>query len=132
MSRGTLNGIAGVHLVAAELSIRGFSVAVTSRNTAGIDLFATSPESKKTYSIQVKTNGQERTPHFWLLGSKPVTPHPNFFYVFVNIKRPPKPHEFYVVPSRIVLKHSAKKKRDWNSFYRKDAVKSLNRWARLR
>ena len=74
MSRGTLNGIAGVHLVAAELSIRGFSVAVTSRNTAGIDLFATSPESKKTYSIQVKTNGQERTPHFWLLGSKPVTP----------------------------------------------------------
>lgn len=132
MSNGTLNGIAGVHLVAAELSVRGYSVAVTSRNTPGIDLFATSPTTRKTYSIQVKTNGQERTPHFWLLGSKPITPHPNYFYVFVNIKHPPKLHEFYVVPSSIVLRHSAKRKTNWNSFYRADGVRYRDRWSRLR
>ncbi len=128
---GILNGIAGVHLVAAELSLRGYSVAVTSRNTAGIDLFAVAPKTRKTYSIQVKTSGRGNVTNFWPLGSKPVTPHPNYFFVFVRIRNPPKPNEFYIVPSSWVWKHSSKRKTDWNSFYRSDAVDALNRWERL-
>ena len=118
--------------MAAELSLRGYSVAITSRNTPGIDLLATSPESGKTYSVQVKTNAKERIPHFWLLGSKPVTPHPNYFFVFVNVKRSKGPPEFFIVRSKTVLKYSSKRKADWNSFYRKNGTKSLDRWDRLK
>jgi hypothetical protein len=130
--QGALNGIAGVHLVAAELSIRGYAAAVTSRNTAGVDVFARSPDSGKTYSIQVKTNGQAQTPHFWLLSSDPVKPQPDFFYVFVNLKKAPKAHEFFVVRSKIVKRYSGKRKQDWNSFYRRNGIKYKDRWAALK
>ncbi len=131
-SQGTLNGIAGVHLVAAELSLRGYSVAITARNTPGIDLLATSPRTGKTYSVQVKTNAQERIPHFWLLGSHPVRPRADLFYVFVNVRRPPKFPEFYVVPSVIVKRYSRKRRNRWRSFYREKCEKTLYRWSRLR
>ncbi|MFZ0698996.1 MAG: hypothetical protein WAN74_02215 [Thermoplasmata archaeon] len=130
--KGTLNGIAGVHLAAAELSLKGFSVAVTSRNTAGVDLYATSPKSKRSYSIQVKTSASINRMNFWPLENEPVEPHLGYFFVFVRINQPRKPNEFYIVPSSWVGKHSAKRRRKWNSFYRRDGLKFHDGWKLLR
>lgn len=58
-TKSSLIGIAGAHFVAAELSQRGYIATVTSRNTEGIDVLASSPDGSKTVSIQVKTSGAE-------------------------------------------------------------------------
>jgi hypothetical protein len=49
------SGLAGELFVAAELLKRGLQVSLTLGNAKSIDLFAYSEQSKKTYTIQVKT-----------------------------------------------------------------------------
>lgn len=129
-----LNGIAAVHLAAAELSLRGYAVAVTARNTAGIDLFASSPRSGRTYGIQVKSNRLYDRPRssFWLLGTNPVKSSPTYFFIFVDIHDPPAPNEFFVVMSSVVAKNSSRRRAEWNSFYRNAADPYIGRWDLLK
>jgi hypothetical protein len=73
-----LIGIAGAHFVAGELSQLGYIATLTSRNTEGIDILASSSDGSKTVSIQVKTSGPEQRKSFsrsWILQSK----HENIF-----------------------------------------------------
>ncbi len=51
-----LSGIAGTYYVAAELSRRGYIALITLKNTAGVDILASSEDSFKSIGIQVKTN----------------------------------------------------------------------------
>jgi hypothetical protein len=53
---GQLTSMRGVYTVAAELSRRGFVVAVTSRGAKGSDLILTDPAGLHTFSVQVKAN----------------------------------------------------------------------------
>jgi hypothetical protein len=67
------------------------------------------------------------------MGAKPVTPAPNHYYVFVNVKRPPKHHEFYIVRSAQVVKYAGgPKAENWRSFEHKDARSGFDRWDRLK
>ncbi len=89
MSR-SLVGIVGAHFVAAELSQRGIVATVTSRNTEGIDVLASSTDGLKTASIQVKTSGAEQRKNFtrsWILQKKHENIYSdNLFYIFVELK----------------------------------------------
>ncbi len=58
-SNKSLIGIAGAHFVAGELFQQGYIATLTSRNTEGIDVLASSSDGSKTVSIQVKTSGPE-------------------------------------------------------------------------
>jgi hypothetical protein len=95
-----LVGMAGVYLVAAELSQRGVITSLTSRNTRGIDILASSADASRQVGIQVKT-AQRGTG--WILGAKDERyAAPNLFYVFVALAGQDGRPEFYVVSSRKV------------------------------
>lgn len=121
-AQNMLTGMAGVYAVAAELSLRGFVVAVTSRNAPGVDLLAFSSDPKKTVGIQVKANKPRGTQSFWLLNKRAKEDTSDtLFYVFVNLKGPGQPAEYYVVPSGVVsrdMAFSRSKKGEWYSFAR--------------
>lgn len=102
-SQSQMNGIAAVHLVATELSLRGYPVAVTARNTEGVDLFASSLKTGKAFAIQVKSNrlGSRSRSSNWGLGRKrPITAQ-NYIYAFVDM-HDNSHHEFFIVPSSVV------------------------------
>lgn len=76
-------GMTGVYCAAAELSRRGFIVAMTSRNAQGIDLLATLPNKYTAWTFQVKTNADKGDS--WRLGQGETVADPNCFYIFVNL-----------------------------------------------
>ncbi len=89
----------GVYAVAAELSRRGFVVAVTSRGAKGSDLILTDPAGLHTFSVQVKANAV--TFNFWNMNKDtPKYRSPTHIYVLANFRRIET--EFYVVPSDII------------------------------
>lgn len=60
-----LIGIAGVHYVVTELSLRGLVALPTVRNIAGFDIIVTTPDGSKHANIQVKTSQKKVT--FWMM-----------------------------------------------------------------
>jgi hypothetical protein len=107
-----LVGIAGSHFVAAELSQRGYIATVTSRNTKGIDVLASSFDGSKSVSVQVKTTtGPPMKEHpkriiGWILNKKDESNYSdNLFYVLVYLKSPKDRPEYYIIPSRIVASY---------------------------
>jgi hypothetical protein len=128
MTTGQLTGMAAVHYVAAELSQRCYTVAVTSRNARGIDILAVNP-SIKTISIQVKANKPRPlggTHSFWLLGKHDAQPAA-MFYVFVNLNPVGQRAEFYVVLRLHVAKHIIHDG-DWYQLNRTDAERFKEAW----
>jgi len=116
-SSKSLVGIAGAYFVAAELSQQGYIATVTSRNTEGIDVLASSSDGSKTVSIQVKTSGSEQRKSFsrsWILQKKHENIFSdNLFYVFVDLKLGNEKPDFYVVSSEVVAKYIKKSHADW-------------------
>lgn len=100
--KGYFTGMTGVFVAAAELSTRGFIVAITSRNAEGVDILAS--KGGKTYGIQVKTNRHMGGHNFWLLSKKNLTKSPGLFYIFVNLKGEGQRSEFYIAKSVKVAK----------------------------
>jgi hypothetical protein len=64
----SLIGAAGVHWVAAHLSLRGLIALPTIRNTAGVDIVAVDKEGSWVANIQVKTSRSKAT--FWPVSSR--------------------------------------------------------------
>ena len=133
-SQGQLNGIAAVHLVAAELSLRGFPVAVTARNTEGVDLFASSFDSGKVFAIQVKSNrlGDRKRSGNWTIGKKPPRLASGYFYVFVDTHDRPRGHEFFVIESSFVGEHCSRTPKGLYYFKRGLADPYRDKWGTLR
>ena len=125
-----ITGMRGVFLVAAEMSNQGLIVTTTSRSAFGADILVTDDRCRCAFSIQVKTNSKSQS--FWLLNKKSrKLASPSHVYVFVNLSRNDGPHEFYVVPSRIVSKNMYVERRPrstWYSFEKKCAVKYRDKW----
>ena len=108
---GVLAGVAGVHLVAAELSRLGYIASITLRNTRGIDILASSTDASRQAGIQVKA--RQANIRAWILNDRAEDYFARkLFYVFVNLKGTGNGPEFHVVPSRVVanfIKHSHRK-----------------------
>jgi Holliday junction resolvase-like predicted endonuclease len=97
----TLIGVAGEYMVASELTLRGYIASITLRNSRGIDIIATTKDSQRSISVQVKTNSSGEAK--WLLTKSSE----NFFskthyYVFVALKGIGIRSDFYIVPSQFV------------------------------
>jgi hypothetical protein len=78
-----LQGMLGVYLTAAKLTEKGLTVAVTSRNAVGVDLFVTDTRCQKTWSVQIKTNSTRG--RFWNAGkdAKISSPPHTSTYFFI-------------------------------------------------
>ena len=92
-----LIGIAGVHYVVSELSLRGLIAVPTIRNTAGIDIIVNNANGNGLAALQFKTayglKRQEEGRQWWPM-SNPAKclKSPNAFYVFVRYR--PDLHQF--------------------------------------
>jgi hypothetical protein len=131
-SKGQLTGMAGVYLVAAELSRRGFIVSPTSRSAHGADLLTTDLLARRTYAIEVKTNA--RTFGFWLLGAKAKEMKSDtLIYALVNLRRDGTT-EYFLVPSRVVARHvkvslpTKTRKATWYSIHMPSVAKYRGDW----
>ena len=78
-----LIGIAGVHFVVSQLSLKGLIALPTMRNTAGIDIIVSSPDGKNQAALQVKTSSKKVT--FWPM-SRPekCLKGPRSYYIFLR------------------------------------------------
>ncbi|MGD0016897.1 MAG: hypothetical protein ABSC38_05205 [Verrucomicrobiia bacterium] len=116
-TRTAFVGLAGTHFAAAELSQRGYVATVTSRNTEGIDILASSADGSRTVSIQVKTSGAEQRSRFtrsWIMQKKHEdVASDNFFYVFVDLKPTNEKPDFYIVPSKEVAHYIKRSHQEW-------------------
>jgi hypothetical protein len=93
--------MSGVFYTAAELARRGLIVAPTSRSARGPDVLVMSPETKKNYTVQVKTTRTRQ--HSWRLGryvDEEVSD--TLYYVFAVIEGGDDTPDFFIVPSKTV------------------------------
>lgn len=119
-----LIGIAGVHFVVSELSLRGLIALPTIRNTSATDILVSEPDGNKVASIQVKTSLKKVT--FW------PTSHPqkclsgsNNWYVFLRFLKKENRFEAFLEPATKVVKQV---KENWES-YKKKGKREFNFWA---
>ena len=100
-AKSALNGMRGVHLVAAELALHGFAPVVTMRNTAFADILAQPLTfDGAPLSISVKYNaGGNGT--FFLLGKKALPRNAKAFFVLV-LEPKNKERRFWVVPAHVL------------------------------
>ena len=97
-----LVGVAGEYFVAAELSRRGIIASISMRNTRGIDILATNASTKRSVTIQCKSNQDGSSS--WILNKKAEDfISLNHFYVFVSMGSPEERPRFHVVPARSVV-----------------------------
>ena len=111
-------GMLGVHLVAAELIRRGFTVSPTSRDAVGADLLATDALCQKAWSVQVKTTAIRPT-GWWIVNKQAETTFSDS-HVYVFVKFENDQPVFLVVPSKTVAKH-VQQRGKFRAFYRSDA-----------
>lgn len=133
MDKKQASGMAGVYYVAAELSKRGFTALVTSRNTKSTDLVVINGKTGKAVNFQVKTNGIDTSDSYWLVGEKDKKELPeNFIYTFVKLLKEKYP-TFYIVPAHIVKEKvrtdEAKTGRSVWHYIQKDDIKGfIDKW----
>lgn len=95
-------GLAGEHLVASQLFLRGYVASMTLKNYPGIDIFVHNPETEEHITIQVKTKRQGKL--YYVPENVDEMDSP-FVFVYFKYKRG-EPHpedvEFYIVPAKDV------------------------------
>jgi len=109
-----LKGVAGVHFVVAQLSLRGFVALPTIRNIKSFDIIAFQPNLSKVFFLQVKSTDKPKSG--WPVYTVPrnenwqkdlkksVSLGNNSFYIFVELPiRDRLEPDFYIVPSRDVV-----------------------------
>lgn len=94
---GQVTGLAGELFVAAELLKRGLQTSVTFGNAKSIDLLAYNPDTKKTYTVQVKT---VRARNAFPITHERV--EENHTYVFVILNKPDVAVRYFVVSGTLL------------------------------
>jgi hypothetical protein len=108
----SLIGIAGVHFVASELTLRGLIALPTIRNTAGIDILVSEPDGSGQANLQVKTSLKKVT--FWPT-SKPekCLRGPTSFYVFLRYDKNQRRFEAFLESGDKVYAQVTKNMKDY-------------------
>ena len=94
---GQVTGLAGELFVAAELLKRGLQTSVTFGNAKAIDLIAYNPESKKTFTVQVKA---VRKRNAFPISHARV--EANHIYVFVILNKPNVAVRYFLVSGSVL------------------------------
>ena len=117
-----LLGCAGVHYVCAELSRQGIIALPTIRNTAGIDILASSADGSHHVAVQVKTGS---TGYVWRLSaSGRIFEHA--VYVLVGLVDG-KPPTFHILPGAVMAELAQQEHDRWLTTHDDDPVRTLTR-----
>ncbi|MFA7292155.1 MAG: hypothetical protein WC023_07880 [Rhodocyclaceae bacterium] len=92
-----VTGLAGELFVAAELLKRGLQTSVTFGNAKSIDLLAYNPDTKRSFTVQVKS---VRTRNAFPISHERVGE--NHTYVFVILNKPDIPVRYFIVPGSLL------------------------------
>src|SRR5690606_26261412 len=90
---GQITGLAGELFVAAELLKRGIQTSITFGNAKAIDLLAHNAETRRNFTIQVKTIGNKSVLRISRSKIQPV-----HIYVFVVLNQPDEAVQYIIVP----------------------------------
>ncbi len=90
---GQVTGLAGELFVAAELLKRGLQTSVTFGNAKAIDLLAYNPETRRSFTVQVKSVRKRNA--FPIRHDRIEANH---IYVFVILNKPDVAVQYFVVP----------------------------------
>ena len=94
---GQVTGLAGELFVAPELLKLGLQTSVTFGNAKAIDLLAYNPETRKTFTVQVKA---VRTRNAFPISHERI--EDNHTYVFVILNKPDVAVRYFVVPGSLL------------------------------
>jgi len=96
-----LIGVAGVHYVVSELSLRGLIALPTIRNTAGVDVIVSDKKGSWHANLQVKTSRSKVS--FWPISKKYKDwVDDNNYYVFLRFNEKIKSFEVFLESSKAV------------------------------
>ena len=129
-----LIGATGEHLVAAQLSIRGFSVGLTRGGSRAVDLLASNADGSRSVAIQVKASvdawdekkrKKEKSSWVFMLSTRDIQQKTNqLIYVFVSLEgESADSPDYFIVPGNIISKRLEEKYRPRN---RKTSIRMLN------
>jgi len=106
-----LVGIAGVHFVVSELSLRGLIALPTIKNTAGVDVIVASADGSWHANLQVKTSQKRVT--YWPVGTRfEQWRGKNNFYVFVRfLEKESRFEAFLESADRVIQQVKARSKK---------------------
>lgn len=119
-----LRGVAGVHFVVSELTLRGLIALPTIRNTAGIDILVSEPDGSGQASLQVKTSLKKV--NFW-----PTSRHEkcltdsHSFYIFLRYLPDEEKFEAFLENGDAVAKQVKRNQED----YKKRGLKEFTYWS---
>lgn len=113
--------VSGEHFVAAELSKRGWTATLTSKNTPEFDALAVLPGTDLRITVQVKTRGAYK--YAWRVSSAGPTGAHDFF-VFVDLGADDEAPKYWVVPSATVAELIT----EHNQIRTKDISQYAERW----
>lgn len=102
-SDGQMSSLAGELFVAAELLKRGIQTSVTFGNAKAIDLFAYNSETRKNFTVQVKT---VRIRNAFPISHAKI--HADHIYVFVILNKPGVPVRYFIVPGAVLASEPAR------------------------
>ena len=130
----TLIGAAGEHLVAAQLSIRGFSVGLTRGGSRAVDLLASNADGSHSVAIQVKTSCEAREERkklkenshwtFMMSTSDIQKMESALIYVFVSLNgQSVEASDYFIIPGDIVSQRLEEK---YKTRLRKSSIRMLN------
>lgn len=130
-TRQQTTDLLGTHLLAAELTRRGFLVAPATRNDAGADLFVTNQRLTAAWTVQIKTNDKRK--HSWALREDfRRVQSDSHVYVFVKLNGERRP-DYYIVSSRQVARDAIEREKhtrtSWRSYPLSRAVAYQENWA---
>ena len=119
-----LIGVAGVHFVVSELTLRGLIALPTIRNTACIDILVSEPDGSGQASLQVKTSLKKVD--FWPT-SRPekCLKGPRNFYVFLRYLPQEKRFEAFLEGGEEIAKQVKENLED----YKKRGRKEFTYWS---
>jgi hypothetical protein len=129
-----LTGAAGEHLVAAQLSIRGFSVGLTRGGSRAVDMLASNADGSRSVAIQVKAScdawterkKKKATSHWsFMMSTSDIQKRTSaLIYVFVCLKgQSADSPDYFVVPGDVVSRRLEEKYRLRN---RKTKIRMLD------
>ena len=121
-SHNTLTGATGEHLVAAQLSIRGYSVGLTRGGSRAVDLLASNSDGSRSVAVQVKASvnarverkkQKEKSNWAFMMSTSDIQKRTSaLIYVFVSLKgRSADSPDYFVVPGDVVSQRLEEKYR---------------------
>ena len=130
----TLTGAAGEHLVAAHLSIRGYSVGLTRGGSRAVDILASNFDGSHSVAIQVKASATARAEQkknvagshwtFMLSTSDLQNTMGSLIYVFVSLRSHSIDNaDFFIMPGCLVSRRLEEK---YSTKERKSTIRMLN------